>query len=61
VVASIADLHIVCYDQVFAKDGHVVLRYTAEGSHRGEPHNGIEKSGKKVTCKFIEEGVDTTF
>lgn len=45
-MASIADLHIVQYDQVFAKDGHVLLRYTAEGSHCGEPHNGIEKTGK---------------
>ncbi|KAI4722827.1 NTF2-like protein [Aureobasidium sp. EXF-10727] len=48
VMASIADLHIVCYDQVFAKDGHVLLRYTAEGSHCGEPHNGIEKTGNKA-------------
>jgi hypothetical protein len=57
VMASIADLHIVCYDQVFAKDGHVLLRYTAEGSHCGEAHNGIEKSGKKAKCKFTEEVV----
>ncbi|KAH0406754.1 NTF2-like protein, partial [Aureobasidium melanogenum] len=48
VMASVADLHIVCYDQVFAKDGHVLLRYTAEGSHCGEPHNGIEKTGNKA-------------
>jgi hypothetical protein len=54
VMASIADLHIVCYDQVFAKDGHVLLRYTAEGSHCGEPHDGIEKSGKKAKCKLEE-------
>lgn len=48
VMASLADLHIVCYDQVWAKDGHVLLRYTAEGSHCGEPHNGIEKTGNKA-------------
>jgi len=48
VMASLSDLHIVCYDQVFAKDGHVLLRYSAEGSHVGEPHEGIEASGKKA-------------
>lgn len=48
VMASVADLHIVCFDQAWAKDGHVLLRYTAEGSHCGEPHNGIEKTGKKA-------------
>ena len=48
VMAAIADLHIVSYDMVFAKDGHVLLRYTAEGSHCGEAHNGIEPSGKKA-------------
>ncbi|GAB7351459.1 hypothetical protein MBLNU459_g2121t1 [Dothideomycetes sp. NU459] len=48
VMASVADLHIACFDQAWAKDGHVLLRYTAEGSHCGEPHNGIEKTGKKA-------------
>ena len=24
------------------------LRYTAEGSHCGEPHNGIEMTGRKA-------------
>lgn len=46
VMASISDLHIVCFDQAWAKDGHVLLRYTAEGSHCGEPHNGIEATKK---------------
>lgn len=48
VMASIADLHIVSYDIVFAKAGHVLLRYSAEGSHCGEPHNGIEPSGRQA-------------
>ena len=48
VMSAIADLHIVSYDIVFAKDGHVLLRYSAEGSHCGQPHNGIEPSGKKA-------------
>jgi hypothetical protein len=42
VMASVADLHIMRYDQVFAKDGHVLLRYTAEGSFCGEPYEGIQ-------------------
>ncbi|KAK0511473.1 hypothetical protein JMJ35_006046 [Cladonia borealis] len=48
VMSAIADLHIVSYDIVFAKAGHVLLRYSAEGSHCGEPHNGIEPSGRKA-------------
>ncbi|KAK4690654.1 hypothetical protein P7C71_g6185, partial [Lecanoromycetidae sp. Uapishka_2] len=48
VMSAIADLHIVSYDIVFAKDGHVLLRYSAEGSHCGEAHNGIEPSGRKA-------------
>ena len=48
VMAAIADLHIISYDIVFAKDGHVLLRYSAEGSHCGQPHNGIEPSGRKA-------------
>ena len=49
VMACVADLHIVQYDQCWAKDGHVLLRYTAEGSHCGKPHNGIEATGKKAS------------
>ena len=48
VMSAIADLHITSFDAVFAKDGHVLLRYSAEGSHCGQPHNGIEPSGKKA-------------
>ena len=47
-MSAIADLHIISYDIVFAKDGHVLLRYSAEGSHCGQPHNGIEANGKKA-------------
>ena len=47
-MSAIADLHIISYDIVFAKDGHVLLRYSAEGSHCGKPHNGIDPSGKKA-------------
>ena len=47
-MSAIADLHIISYDIVFAKEGYVLLRYSAEGSHCGQPHNGIEPSGRKA-------------
>ncbi|KAI9154734.1 hypothetical protein HJFPF1_07291 [Paramyrothecium foliicola] len=46
VMASVDDLHIMRFDQAWAKDGHVLLRYTAEGSHKGKPYKGIEATGK---------------
>ncbi|KAL2439021.1 hypothetical protein ABEF95_015532 [Exophiala dermatitidis] len=46
VMESVADLHIIRFDQVFAKNGHVLLRYTAEGSHCGKPYKGIPASGR---------------
>lgn len=46
VMASVADLHIIRFDQAWAKGGHVLLRYTAEGSHCGKPYKGIEASGR---------------
>lgn len=49
VMSAVADLHIVSYDVVFAKDGHVLLRYSAEGSHCGKAHEGIEASGRKAS------------
>ena len=48
VMSAIADLHITSYEFVFAKDGLVLLRYSAEGSHCGQPHNGIGPSGRKA-------------
>lgn len=48
VMSAIADLKLTSYDVVFAKDEHVLLRYSAEGSHCGQPHNGMEPSGKKA-------------
>ncbi|KAK3110704.1 hypothetical protein LTR53_014732 [Teratosphaeriaceae sp. CCFEE 6253] len=45
VMKSVNDLHIVQYDQAWAKDGHVLLRYTAEGNFKGEPYQGIEPNG----------------
>lgn len=46
VMASVNDLHIIRFDQVFAKNGHVLLRYTAEGTFKGEPYMGIEPNGR---------------
>ena len=45
VMKSVNDLHIMRYDQVFAKNGHVLLRYTAEGNFKGEPYMGIPANG----------------
>jgi len=42
VMASVNDLHIIRFDQIFAKNGHVLLRYTAEGNFKGEPYQGIQ-------------------
>ena len=46
VMASVADLRIVRFDQAWAKGAHVLLRYTAEGSHCGKPYKGIEATGR---------------
>ncbi|KAF5600311.1 hypothetical protein FPANT_2542 [Fusarium pseudoanthophilum] len=45
-MASVADLEIIRFDQSWAKDGHVLLRYTAQGSHCGAPYKGISKTGR---------------
>ncbi|EXJ62797.1 hypothetical protein A1O7_03237 [Cladophialophora yegresii CBS 114405] len=49
VMSAVSDLHIIRFDQVFAKNGHVLLRYTAEGSHVGKPYKGIQATGKHAT------------
>ena len=45
VMASVNDLHIIRYDHIFAKSGHVLIRYTAEGHFKGEPYMGIQPNG----------------
>jgi len=45
---SVNDLHIIQYDAILAKQNMVCLRYTAEGSHSGEPWQGVAPSGKKA-------------
>ncbi|KZP01015.1 hypothetical protein CALVIDRAFT_533323 [Calocera viscosa TUFC12733] len=42
ILHSLPDLHIKQFDVVLAKENYVSLRYSAEGTHIGEPHNGID-------------------
>lgn len=67
-MASVTDLRIIQYDQAWAKDTHVLLRYTAEGSHCGEPYQGIEKSDPPKRARWsaaaifeIEDGKVKSF
>jgi predicted ester cyclase len=46
IMKQVSDLHFVGFDVLFAKEDRVVLRYTAEGSHSGEPHGGIPPTGR---------------
>jgi predicted ester cyclase len=46
VMSALDDLHIISFDVIHAKGGLVALRYTAEGTHKGKPHNGIAPTGK---------------
>lgn len=52
VMQSVSDLHIIRYDQAWAKNNHVLLRYSAEGSHCGKPYKGIEKSDPPKKAKW---------
>jgi predicted ester cyclase len=45
---SINDLRIIDFDYLIAKDDQVALRYSAEGSHSGEPYKGIQATGRKA-------------
>lgn len=61
VMKQVNDLHFVSFDVLFAKEDRVCLRYTAEGSHSGQPHGNINPTGKKAqwtaTATFrIENG-----
>ncbi|KAF7798965.1 hypothetical protein EIP86_010194 [Pleurotus ostreatoroseus] len=48
VMKSLNNLHIIQFDVVVAKENFVSLRYTATGSHSGEPFNGIPTTGRKA-------------
>lgn len=45
-VKQTPDLCVTGYSFVFAKDNHACIRYSAAGTHSGEPHHGEGKSGK---------------
>lgn len=49
VMSALSDLHITAFDVLFAKGGHVALRYSATGSHCGGEHNGVQPTGKRAT------------
>jgi hypothetical protein len=48
IMAQVADLNLVSLDVFFAKGDRVRLRYTAEGSHCGEPRGDIPPTGCKA-------------
>jgi predicted ester cyclase len=48
IMKQVNNLRFVSFDIVFAKDDRVCLRYTAEGSHSGEPHGEIKATGRKA-------------
>lgn len=45
---QVSDLRINNFDVLFAKDNRVCLRYSAEGSHSGEPHGEIQPTGRRA-------------
>ena len=49
VMDSIHDLRLLQYDWIVAKDNYVSLRYTATGSHTGQPWHGVAGNGAKAT------------
>jgi hypothetical protein len=48
IMRQVADLHLVSLDVFFAQGDRVCLRYSAEGSHCGEPHGSIPPTRRKA-------------
>ncbi|HEY1945594.1 MAG TPA: ester cyclase [Bryobacteraceae bacterium] len=48
IMKQVNNLHFVTFDVVFVKEDRVCLRYTAEGTHSGEPHGEIKATGRKA-------------
>ena len=44
---QVNDLHFVTFDVFFTRGDRVCMRYTAEGTHSGEPNGKIPPSGRK--------------
>ena len=53
VMRSISDLQLQRYDVMMAKGDLVTLRYTASGSHTGEPWHGVAGNGAKATWHAV--------
>jgi predicted ester cyclase len=47
-MTQVSDLHIINFDVLFCSGDRVCARYTAEGSHQGEPHGAIAPTGRKA-------------
>src|SRR5262249_28054485 len=45
---SVNDLRMVSFDVLFAHGDRVCLRYTAEGSHNGQPHGDVQPTGRRA-------------
>jgi predicted ester cyclase len=45
---QVNDLRLIRFDVLFARGRWVCLRYSAEGSHCGEPHGDIAPTGRKA-------------
>ena len=45
IMTAVPDLRIESFDNLFAKENRVCVRYTATGSHCGAPRRGIPPSG----------------
>jgi predicted ester cyclase len=48
IMKQVSDLGFSSIDVLFAKGDRVCLRYTAQGSHNGEPHGDIPATGRKA-------------
>lgn len=48
IMKQVNDLGFASFDVLFAKGDRVCLRYTAQGSHNGEPHGDIPATGRRA-------------
>ena len=47
-MTQVDDLHIINFDVLFCSGDRVCARYTAQGSHHGEPHGDIKPTGRRA-------------
>jgi predicted ester cyclase len=48
IMKQVTDLSFARFDVLFAKGDRVCLRYTAQGTHDGEPHGDIPATGRRA-------------